>query len=209
VQVDGESLCRKSIRHLAQVMNSVGRKKETGGEARRWGSLTTGRAGTIGQKVRGGNEMPRTVSDYSCCKGKQIATADVFYSRLGNDVHLSVRPPGRRVQARAQGVCNRASPAARSARTNTHEQHTDPAQCLASKLKFALFLIASCALPIRAASRFLLQISGSTALRLPAPAKSRFARPAGRPPARSAQTAARPGCRLAPSCAPAAAWPGG
>ena len=57
-------------------------KNETGGKARRWGSLTTGRAGTIGQGGAGtASEVPQTVSDFSYCKGKQIAATCAFYAR--------------------------------------------------------------------------------------------------------------------------------
>lgn len=51
------------------------------------GSLTTRRAETIGQEVwRVACGVPQTVSDYSHCKGKQIAMGYVFYSRSRNHV---------------------------------------------------------------------------------------------------------------------------
>ena len=48
----------------------------------------------FGQKGSGAAcEVPQTVSDFSCCKGKQIAAAGVFYSLSFFGVQLSVSLP--------------------------------------------------------------------------------------------------------------------
>lgn len=45
------------------------------------GSLTTGRAETIGQNGAGAAwEVPQSLSDYNHCKGKQIAAVSASYS---------------------------------------------------------------------------------------------------------------------------------
>jgi hypothetical protein len=53
------------------------------------GSLTTGRAETIGQEGAGAAWMvPQSQSDYNHCKGKQIAAVYGSYPRLRNDTGM-------------------------------------------------------------------------------------------------------------------------